>query len=131
MAIGPYPRVVLPPTTELRIEVEVYDSLGELLETPPRSAFEWSSSDTSIATVSDDGVVRVHAAAPQGGHAAIHIAYGEAESFLHVFAALPPIGAKVVPEWTITPGAQLLLFGRAGGGTLGGRISDRHYLRLS
>jgi predicted lysophospholipase L1 biosynthesis ABC-type transport system permease subunit len=49
MALGPAPRVVLPFTTDLRIEVEVYDSLGEPLETPSRSAMEWSSSDESVA----------------------------------------------------------------------------------
>lgn len=112
MAIGPYPRVVLPSTTALRIDVEVYDSLGERLETP-RSAIEWNSSDESVATVSRDGVLRVRGGAPQGARAVVHAVYGPAESFLEVFAALPPIGARVVPERTITPGAQLLLYGVA------------------
>jgi alpha-tubulin suppressor-like RCC1 family protein len=43
----------------------------------------------------------------------IHIVYGEAETWLTVFAAEPPVAAKVVPEYTATPGAQLLLYGKA------------------
>lgn len=113
MAVGPSPRVVLPPTTELRIEIEIYDSLGDRLEAPHRSAIEWTSSDEAVATVSRDGVVRVRGDAAQGARAVIRIAYGQAQGFLEVFAALPPLGARVVPERTITPGAQLLLFGVA------------------
>jgi hypothetical protein len=113
MVLGPYPRVVLPPTTDLRIEVEIYDSLGDTLETPSRSTIQWSSTDESIVTVSRDGVVRVRDGAPQGAMAEILVSYGSAANALTVFAALPPIGAKVSPELTVTPGAQLLLHGMA------------------
>ena len=113
MAVGPYPRVVLPSTTDLRIEVEIYDSLGDVLPPPPRTAIEWTSSDESVATVTDEGVVRVRGNAAQGARTVIEIVYGQAEGFLEVFAALPPLGARVVPERTVTPGAQLLLYGRA------------------
>ncbi len=113
LAIGPYPRVVLPSTTELRVEVAVFDSLDDPLPSPARSAFDWNSSDSSVVTVSREGIVRVSGSAAQGARAVIHVAYGGGEGFLEVFAALPPIGAKVVPEWTVTPGAQVLLYGVA------------------
>jgi alpha-tubulin suppressor-like RCC1 family protein len=109
----PYPRVLLPPTVELRPQLEIHDSTGARLPLPVRTAFEWTSDNPSVATVSGDGVIRVRGSAAPGARAEIHIVYGAAETWLTVFAAEPPVEAKVVPEYTATPGAQLLLYGRA------------------
>ena len=110
IGIDPTPRVWLPPTVELRPRLELYDTLGERIETPPHSAFEWTTSNSSVATVSEDGVIRARGAAPRGATADIRVSYGGAEAFLTVFKSEPPVEAKVVPTSTITPGAQRLLF---------------------
>ena len=111
--IDPFPGVVMPPSVELRPRLEVLDSMGNLLETPSRSAFRYSSSDASVATVSEDGVIRVRGLATPGARTDIRITYGEAETFLMVSAAEQPVAAKVTPEYTLTPGAQVLLYGVA------------------
>ena len=123
--IDPFPGVVMPPSVELRPRLEVLDSMGDLLETPSRSAFRFSSSDASVATVSEDGVIRVRGLATPGARTDIRITYGEAETFLMVSAAEQPVAAKVTPEYTLTPGAQVLLYGVAVNPPGGGRGEPR------
>jgi alpha-tubulin suppressor-like RCC1 family protein len=113
MVIDPTPAVRLPPGVELRPVLELYDTLGQRLPTPSRSEFQWLSSNTTVATVSEDGVIRTLDAAGAGTVAEIRVSYGSALAFLTVLKSEPPVAAKIVPTATVTPGAQQLLFGVA------------------
>ncbi len=113
LTVGPYVIARMPPTTSLRLEVKVFDRDGAQLETPPRSAFEWTSDDTTVARVTTDGVVTVPESAVPGVPTRIGVRYGEAQNGFAVISALPPIGARVEPEQTVTPGARITVFALA------------------
>lgn len=112
---GPAQAIFLPPGIPLTIEVQVYDSSYNLLPTPPRRAFTWETSNPAVATVSNDGIVRVQPGATPNDLANIRARYNEnSSSVVSVFAAAPPVALHLEPaSRTLTPGGRLEIRGFA------------------
>ncbi len=109
---GPNSEIRLPPGAALTIQLQVFDADVNSLPLPPRTAFTWTSSNPAVATVSNDGVVRVQPNAVLNTGTEIRVAYENTWNLIWVSAAAHPVALHFnPPSPTVTPGAQFILRG--------------------